>query len=440
MGECMSYTDTNDLLTQYEAQYNETLKADAPKWLKEYRANAFASFMAQGIPTTQWENWKYTHLRLWLKHQFLLNQKNDASAQAFELKLFSMLDENTQQIVFIDGYYQPEFSAKHLACIVLENNAKNIEVHAELIQKHMGSAIRWEGYPFASLCDAISQKGAIIIVPDNTVIEQPIHLLCVTSRNSEKCVNHLRHLVIVGKNSKINLIEHYVDLHDVVYFNNVVTEMILEENAKLSHYLLEQEGSQAFHIGALCVKQGKNTGFHSNAVTLSGHFSRHDMSTNLEGENAHCDMNGLYFTHHTQHVDYHTQIVHKAAHCTSASLYKGILADSSVSVFNGKVIVKENAHKTRSQQGNHHLLLSTHCEANSKPELEIYTDDVQCTHGATTGQLNPDALFFLQARGVALSKARRMLIRAFANEIFNKMESDIVRQYCQRYLEMAAYE
>ena len=418
MGELMSSIHDNPLIAHYQAQYEKSSATHEPDWLKEYRANAFASFIDQGIPTTQWENWKYTPLRLWAKNNFAHNTKTEKIAQISELQLFSMLDENAHEIVFVDGTYQPQLSAKHIAPIIITDYAKAIDEHAETIKKYLGQAVKWEEYPFAGLCDAIAHKGMVLIVPDNTVILQPLHILFATSQNSENCANHLRNLIIVGKNSKVTIVEHYVDLNDVVYFNNIVTEIVLEQNAHLSHYLLEQEGNQSFHMSATYIKQLQGSCFNSNAVTLSGHFSRHDMNTYLSESQASCQLNGLYFTHNTQHVDYHTLVKHEAAHCNSASLYKGILADRSVSVYNGKVMVNPGAQKTQAKQGNHNLLLSNHCEANSKPELEIYTDDVRCAHGATTGQLDEDALFFLQARGIANSKARRMLIRAFANEVF----------------------
>jgi Fe-S cluster assembly protein SufD len=428
------------LMQHYQLAHEQLLDRDEPHWLKEYRAFAFNSFTKQGIPSTQRETWKYTPLRLWVKNNFYHSPKTSKITQIHELQLFSMLDARCHEIVLVDGVYQAKLSKHKSPLMMIMDYAQAIQTHADLIQPHLGQAVNVEDYPFASLCDGLAQKGIVIIIPDNTVIEEPIHILYVCSKNSENCVNHLRNLFIIGKNSKVEIIEHYVDLHDVVYFNNIVTEIIVQENAYLSHYKLEQEGNNSFHIGSVHVKQMQGSTFNSDAVTLSGHFSRHDINTHLSGAQASCQLNGLYFTHTTQHVDYHTLIRHEAPHCTSASLYKGILADRSVSVFNGKVIVSPGAQKTKSEQGNHNLLLSPHCEVNSKPELEIYTDDVKCAHGATTGQLDAQALFFLQSRGIANSKARRMLIRAFANEVFNKMQSETVRSYCQRYLEMAAYE
>ncbi|MFA6037868.1 MAG: Fe-S cluster assembly protein SufD [Legionellales bacterium] len=424
------------VIEQYQAQHKKLLAGNEPDWLLSYRNASFENFMAQGIPSTQRETWKYTPLRAWQKNDFHKTPSNEKITHLQELQLFSMLDERCQEIVFIDGQYK----SKPLENLIICDYAQAIKDHAQTLQMYLGQALVQKEFPFASLCDALAQNGVVFIVPDNTVIDKPLHILYVSTKNSENCVNHLRNLIIVGKNSKVEIIEHYVDLHDVAYFNNTVTEVILEENAKLSHYKIEQEGNKSFHIGSVHVKQNQGSAFNSNAVTLSGNFSRHDINTYLIGTQASCQLNGLYFTHNNQHVDYHTLTHHDVPHCASASLYKGILADKSTSVFNGKVIVKQGAQQTQAKQGNHNLLLSEFCEANSKPELEIYTDDVKCTHGATTGQLDKEALFFLQSRGIAMSKARRMLIRAFANDVFNQMESEIVRNYCQRYLEMAAYE
>ncbi len=438
----MSQLADTSLIKQYQQQYESLLEGAEPQWLKQRRLLAFDSFIAKGLPNTRVEEWKYTPLRLWEKHNFHYTPNNIKVSQLQELQLFSMLDEQSYDIVMVDGMYYAEHSAhEHLPSdVIITDFADAIQNHSEMMRKYLGQAVFLEKHPFASLCESIAQKGMVLIIPDNIVFDSPIHILFATSKNSQNCVNHLRNLIVVGKNSKVEIIEHYANLNDVVYFNNVVTEIIVEENAKTSHFKLEQEGNQSFHIGGVHVKQMQGSTFNSYAVTLSGHFSRHDIRSRLIEPMAYCELNGLYFTHNTQHVDYHTAILHEAAHCTSSSLYKGILNDRSVAVFNGKVAVQKDAQKTNSSLANHNLLLSDSCEINSKPELEIYNDDVKCAHGATTGHLNQEALFFLQARGIAPHKARRMLIRAFANEIFNQMPSNTVKNYCQRYLEMAAYE
>ncbi|MGA2654954.1 MAG: Fe-S cluster assembly protein SufD [Gammaproteobacteria bacterium] len=434
----MSELNEISLTQHYQEQHQKLLTNLEPDWLKFYRIKAFEAFMAQGIPTTAIEAWKYTHLRAWHKNKFHKHPTHEEQVELYQLQLFSMLDEDCQEVIVIDGDFQP--IAKQNTALQIMDYKTALKQHEALLQNYMGQAIQHENHPFASLCDALAQNGVVIFVPENTIIEKPIHVLYVSSKNCANCANHLRNLIVVGKNSSATVIEHYVDLDDVVYFTNSVTEIILEHNASLSHYKIEQEGNKSFHIGSIHSKQNQGSHLCSYAVTLCGNFSRHDFNAHLVGENAQCTMNGLYFTHNQQHVDYHTLVNHDVPQCTSRSLYKGILADKSTTVFNGKVVVKQGAQKTQAMQGNHNLLLTSQCEANSKPELEIYTDDVKCTHGATTGQLDEEALFFLQARGIALSKARRMLIRAFANDIFNQMSANIVREYCQRYLEMAAYE
>ncbi len=434
----MSELNEQNLIAHYASQHQHLLTSAEPDWLKFYRAKAFETFTENGIPTTAVEAWKYTQLRTWHKNKFHQHPKHAQLPELYELQLFSMLDEHCQEVIVLDGVLQTKISDNNAMQIMDFKHA--LKTEEPLLQSYLGQAVNHDEHPFVSLCDALAEQGIVVIVPENIVVDKPLHILYVSSKNSENCVNHLRNLIIVGKHSKVEIIEHFVDLHDVTYFTNHVTEVILEENASLSHYKLEQEGNKSFHIGGIHVKQNRGSDFCSNAVTISGHFSRHDIATTMVEESANCTLNGLYFTHNQQHVDYHTTIHHDAPHCHSSSVYKGILTDKSSSVFNGKVVVKHGAQKTASKQENHNLLLSESCEANSKPELEIYTDDVKCAHGATTGQLDEEALFFLQSRGLALSKARRMLIRAFANDVFNQMPSSIVRDYCQRYLEMAAYE
>jgi Fe-S cluster assembly protein SufD len=430
------------LFETYQAQYDEMRAQTEPAWLQSKRATAYDAFLTQGIPTTRMETWKYTPLRTWEKNTFHPQALRHNNVDTHEVKLFSMLDENSYDVVFIDGQYHAKLSGikDAPARIIIIPLAQAIKQYPTEINEHFGQALQLEKQPFASLCASLAQQGMVIIVPDDTHIENPIHLLFATSSKSEMCETQIHNLFIIGKNSKVEIIEHYADLNDVVYFNNVLTEVILGRGAQLSHYKIDQEGNRSFHIGALHVKQYEGSELISNAVTLSGNLSRHDIITKMIEPGALCTLNGLYFPHNKQHVDYHTTITHEAENCSSQSLYKGVLAGQSSSVFNGSVIVKPYAQHTQSNQANHNLLLSPGCEANSKPELEIYADDVRCTHGATTGQLNEDALFFLQSRGIAPDKARRMLIRAFANEVFNLMPSESVRNYCQRYLEMAAYE
>ncbi|HLF66907.1 MAG TPA: Fe-S cluster assembly protein SufD [Gammaproteobacteria bacterium] len=438
----MSITRDTSLIQQYQMQYESLLRGNEPDWLKQHRLLAFDSFIQQGIPTSTVENWKYTPLRLWQKQSFYQRPDINTIASIQEIQLFSLLDEHSHDVVILDGIYRSELTRiAHLPeSVVLCDFAHAVAHYPLIIKQHLAKSFDLGLHPFAALCDALAQQGMVVIIPDDTVLVEPIHLLFANSKNSTQCAVHLRNMIIIGKNAKVEIVEHYADLHDVAYFNNVVTEVTLDENAHLTHYKLEQEGNQSFHFGGVHVKQAQGSVFHTHALTLSGNFSRHDITTRMVSPLAQCIINGLYFTHNAQHVDYHTLIQHEAPHCNSASLYKGILADRSSSVFNGKVVVKAGAQKTQSQQANHNLLLTNNCEANSKPELEIYTDDVKCAHGATTGHLDEDALFFLQARGLAHSKARRMLIRAFANEVLHHMSSDTVRRYCQSYLEMAAYE
>lgn len=437
----MKQLNQTNVVLQYQHQLESVIKHTPYDWLKQHRNTAFDAFMAQGIPSTRTESWKYTPLRLWERKQFFKKNNAAAKREFYEIQLFSMLDENSYDIVFIDGEYYPSLGNHH-PCpeMMLIPFAQALKQYPSEMQEYLGQALQLNQHPFASLCAALAEQGMVIIVPENVQYTKPIHLLFASSQGSEDCATHLRNLIVVGKNSQIEIIEHYVDLNDVAYFNNVVTEAILLPGATLSHYKIEQEGNHSFHIGSLHVKQATGSNFNSHAVTLSGNFSRHDITTNLCEPHASCVLNGLYFPHNTQHVDYHTRVVHAAPNCNSHSLYKGVLAGKSVSVFNGAVLVEKDAQKTSASQANHNLLLSLGCEANSKPELEIYADDVKCAHGATSGQLDLEALFFLQARGITIEKARRMLIRAFANEVFNKMPSTIVRDYCQRYLEMAAYE
>ena len=240
-------------------------------------------------------------------------------------------------------------------------------------------------------------------------------------------MSHPRNLIVAEANSQVSIVESYFGLNDETYFTNAVTEIVVNDNAIVDHYKLQRESMHAFHFSTLQVQQSRSSSFSTHSIALGGALVRNDVNTVLNGEGAEATLDGLYVVSGQQHVDNHTRIEHAKPHCSSRELYKGILDQKARAVFNGRIIVRPDAQKTDSKQTNKNLLLSEEALANTNPQLEIYADDVKCTHGATIGQLSADALFYMRARGIGLDTARNLLTYAFANEITNRIKIEPLR-------------
>ena len=297
-----------------------------------------------------------------------------------------------------------------------------------VVESHLASGAGIEDEAFTALNTALLHDGAVVRVPAGTVVEQPIQLLFVTSPppGGEPVMTHPRVLLVVGENAQVRVVESYGG-GDSVYLTNTITEVIAGPSAVVDHYKLVREGPSGYHIGTMHVRLGRAANFSSHAVTLGGAIVRNDAQALLDGEGVECTLNGLYLANGRRLVDNHTTIHHAQPHCSSHELYKGILDGEARAVFNGKIIVAIDAQKTDAKQTNKALLLSEDAQINTKPELEIFADDVKCTHGATVGQLDEDALFYLRARGLGLEQARSVLIHAFAGDLLNHIAIEPIR-------------
>ena len=289
-----------------------------------------------------------------------------------------------------------------------------------------------------ALNTAFFADGAYVNIPARTILEKPIHLQFISSGGAGvSSLNdprphligaHPRVLIVMGEQSQAAVVESYAGPAGSEYFTNVVTEVVMHEQAVLDHYKLQHESNQAFHIGAIYVKAARSANCSSHSISLGGALVRNDVVAVLGGEGGHCTLNGLYLVDGHRHVDNHTTIDHAMPNCDSREIYKGILADKARGVFNGKIIVRPDAQKTDAKQTNRALLLSEDAQINSKPELEIFANDVKCTHGAAVGQLDKDAVFYLRSRGIGLVEARHLLIHAFAGDVLNRLPILAVRK------------
>jgi len=300
------------------------------------------------------------------------------------------------------------------------------------MEQYLGRYLNFQRDPFAALNTAFIEDGVCVEVPEGVIIEAPIYVLFVTVPGSTPTMNHPRNLIIAGKSSQVTVVEDYVSLGDGKTFSNTATELIAADNANVSHYMIVREGDAAYNFSTLRIQQGRSASVATHSLLLSGGLVRNNVHPVLAGEGSECLINGLFMANGRQHMDNYMLVEHASPHCDSRQFYNGILNGQSHGVFHGRIIVHKDAQKTDAKQTNRNLLLSDDAQIDTKPQLEIYADDVKCTHGATIGRFDDNALFYLRSRGLDEAAARHVLLLAFANECLDRMNSQQVRDHLER--------
>ncbi len=406
-----------------------------PVWLARIRESAAARFEELDFPTTRDEEWKYTSLAPLLKLPFRSRPERALRAvTARELEALTFAESRHSQLVFINGLFAPELSSTSAIPegVLVGNLAAAVASDEAWLRDHLASWADYDQQIFTALNTASIDDGAIIYLPDGRLIETPIHLLFISTAGDAPLLIHPRTLLVAGRGTRVTVIESYTSLAGDTYFTNAVTEVVLNEGAVVEHYRLQEESPCAFHIATTQVHQARSSHYSSCAISLGGELARHNLNLVLEEENTESSIDGLYVVNGRQHVDNHTAIDHLKPHCTSRQLYKGILDDQATAVFNGKVFVREGAFLTDARQTNKNLLLSSEATVNTKPQLEIFADDVKCAHGATVGQLEEEELFYLMSRGLRPERARALLTYGFAEEVISKIQPRSIRQRLDR--------
>ena len=422
-------------LSQFESFAHRQADRD-PYWLKEKRQAAIQCFTRLGFPTTHDEDWRFTNLTPLTRIAFAHAGAVDSQLAPTGLDSFAGESSSVCRLVFLNARFSPE----HSSCsdlppgVRVQGLADLLNGESEFIQEALGRFSEDEEEVFAALNTAFLQEIALVHLPRNTVVEQPIHLHFHSGGNGQPVVSYPRCLVLAGANSQARIVETYSGTPDSLYFTNTVTELVAQEGAVVEHYKLQQESLQAFHIANLKFKLERSATVSSHSISLGGALVRNHVNAVLDGEGAEATLNGFSLTNGKQHVDNHTSIDHAKPHCNSFELYKGILDDRSSGVFNGRIIVRPHAQKTDSKQTNQNLLLSEEALVNTNPQLEIYADDVKCTHGATIGQLDPQAVFYLQSRGIRREAANQLLTFAFANDIVSQIRIKSIRARLEKTL------
>jgi Fe-S cluster assembly protein SufD len=433
--------------TIYKQDFEQNLQnANQPDWLKSLREKAFAYFTENGFPTVENEDWKYTNVAPMAKENFLLEELSETTAKELNAENLEIGTENNSVsadsqhsefvfdesrrsvLIFKNGVFDKNASnldALQDAGVLSFAEAASDEKFGAILCAKLGSLVDAEKNGFTALNTAFINEGAFLFIPKNVVIEAPIQLLFTTGEGK---TSFPRVLIVAESFSEATIIETFVRSEDVKYLTNAVTEISVADEARIKHYRVQRESHQAFHVSTTAAEVGRSSVYDTTAINLGARLSRHDVSLKFNAEGGEAFVDGLYFLGGEQHHDTHSIIAHNVPNCTSHQTYKGILNDKSRGVFNGKVFVAVGASGTDGYQSNKNLLLSNDARVDTKPQLEIFNDDVKCSHGATVGQLEEEELFYLLSRGLNENLARNLLTYGFAEEIINKIEIESIKK------------
>ncbi len=400
------------------------------------RTQAMARFAELGFPTLRHEDWRYTNVARIAKTEF--RSAVDCGVDLDERAIVAETFPETQfhRLVFVNGVFARDMSSPQglPKGVQIASLAETLDDDPSWVERHLARYASYQDHAFTALNTALMEDGAFVYVPKGVIVEQPIHLLYVTMPGVEPIVVHPRNLIIADEASQLTIIESYVGLGEGVYFTNAVTEISVGEGAVVDHYKVQRESTQAYHVGTTQLYQRRSSTVSSHTISIGGDIVRNDINAVLDGEGCDCTLNGLYVPAGKQHVDNHLRVEHRKPHGNSREHFKGILDDSARGVFTGRIIVHKDAQKTDAKQTNRNLLLSDSASVDTKPQLEIFANDVKCTHGATIGQLDDDAMFYLRARGISADAARSLLVFAFASESIAKIKPQPVRAQVQQIL------
>jgi Fe-S cluster assembly protein SufD len=407
----------------------------SPSWLAPVRRSAMARFAEAGFPTTRDEDWRYTNLAPLVATPFRpVRAPAPDGLPTGTLERLALGGTGSPRLVFVDGRYSPRHSSRPPlpARVQLSSLAEAMTIDGELIERHLARHATWDANVFAALSTAFVEDGVFLHVPADTSLSAPIELLFLAT--APRVLAQPRILVVAGPNSRVSVVERYVGLTDEAYFTNAVTEIVAGDAAVVDHYVLQEQGTGAFHVATVHAGLARDSAFSTCSATFGGRLGRTTLGLQFGGEGAQGAISGLYVVGGRQHVDNHVTVDHAVPRCTSRQLFKGVLDGSARAVFNGRIIVRPDAQKTDANQTNKHLLLSDEVEVDSKPQLEIFADDVRCTHGAAEGQLAPEALFYLRSRGLGEAAARGLLTYGFAREVLDRIAVEPIQAYLDRTL------
>jgi Fe-S cluster assembly protein SufD len=436
----MVVTTTDPYVAEFE-RFDRS-HPDDPGWLRAIRHRALARFVSLGFPTTKHEEWRFTNVAPIATRAFHLSGDGREEPRTEHVAGWRFGRGEVLDIVFVNGHFSRPLSAidELPRGLSIRSLREALSDGSPRPTSHLGRHAGFEDQPFVALNTAFLADGALVEIAPNTVVDRPVHVVFVSLGGG--AMAHPRVLLLAGRNCQVRVVERYVGFaHDAGRsdglpdsFTNAVTEIVLDDGAVVDHYRVQRETPEAFHVSATCARLAHSANFSSHAFTFGGAVTRNDVSVVLAGEGGDAIINGLYLADGSRLVDNHTFIDHAQPHCGSHEVYKGILGGAARAVFNGKILVRPDAQKTDAKQTNKTLLLSDDAQINTKPQLEIFANDVKCTHGATVGQLSAEALFYLQSRGIDRQAGQQMLIRAFAADITSRVRIDSLREQLDKVL------
>ena len=398
-------------------------------WLELVRSGAIDRFEQIGFPTVHDEEWKYTNLAPLAKESF---QPAVAPVEFTDSNIarFAYPETENAHLVVVNGFLREDLSTRtgldEIVAIDLFSAVADARYN-KIARKYLARNANYHDNGVKALNTAFLQSGVFLWIPKNVKLETPLQITFLSDTKSAKSVSFPRLLVVAEENSSATLVESFLSNGDQGHFTNAIAEIVLKDGARLEHYRLQNENHNVFHIATTAAELGRASSYDVTSVNFGGRLARHDVSVVMDHEGAECWVDGLYVAGANQHTDTHSVIDHKQPHCTSHQLYKGILDGNARAVFNGKIFVREGAQKTDAMQTNKNLLLSSQARVDTKPQLEIYADDVKCAHGAAVGQLDEEELFYLQARGLNPELGRSLLTYGFAEEVIGKIKIESIR-------------
>lgn len=395
--------------------FENELNGDAKKPVHKIRQEAFKRFEERGFPTKKDEEWKYTNLRPILKHDFRILNKSENAIDFKDVKRFFLSDVDTYKLVFIDGVFSSWLSETTHVKFDICTLSSMLNKYDDVTEKYFNKAIP-EHDTMAAVNTAFAKEGAFIRIKKNQTVDKPVQICFFTTAHDYEIMTQPRNLIVVEENAEVKIVERHQSLSNRPVLTNVATEIFAEANARLHYYKVQNDNEEASLIDSTSVKQAKGSNVRVGTFSFGNKFIRNNLNFFMEDEHTESHMDGITVIGEGQFVDHHTLADHQKPNCHSNELYKGIYDGNASGVFNGKVMVHPHAQKTNAFQQNNNILLTDKASIDTKPQLEIYADDVQCSHGCTIGQLDEDAMFYMQARGIPEKEAKALLLYAFAND------------------------
>ena len=425
-----------DTLSPQFELFEKSLNGQIESTIHQVRKKAFRSLVEKGFPSSKDEEYKFTNLTGVLEKNIHFEQVAPSTKlSAQEINSVQIKDLNAINLIFINGVFSSSLSdnfSQH--GVTISTFDEVLKRYPNKIEQHFGKHAHFEHDAFVALNTAFSKTGLFLEIEPDVIVEKPVALYFIGNGTAQQSTYNVRNLITVGKSATVTLIEKFDTIGHEKSFTNVVSEISMAENSNANYFKIENDTEVSYHISNMNVSQARDSHFTANTIALNGAMVRNNLNIRLNGEGCEAHMNGLYVLGGKTHVDNHTEVDHIKPNAYSNELYKGIMDDESKGIFNGKIFVRQDAQKTNAFQSNKNILLTNDATVNTKPQLEIWADDVKCSHGCTTGQLDPDALFYLQARGIKKEKAKAMLLYAFAIDVIQNLTLEPIRDYVEKII------